>query len=99
MVPVCEQRLAVLQLGEPFLSPVRTQAARHDHADQRDQPEPETKAGCACGGGHSFHSQRKAIIGSILVARRAGNQQASSATVISSSGIITKVTGSVALMP
>src|SRR5205085_5664621 len=95
-VPLCQQGLAVLQFGLPLLPPIGAQAARHDHADQSDQPEPETEASWECGVIQQNHSQRKATIGSILVARRAGNQQASSATMINSSGIIAKVSGSVA---
>src|SRR5262245_60758146 len=35
------------QLCFPLLTPVRTQAARHQHADHADQPEPETKPICS----------------------------------------------------
>src|SRR5262245_51119196 len=48
---------------------------------------------------HPLHSQRNAIIGSTFVARRAGIQQAASATTSSSKAIPTNVSGSVALTP
>src|SRR5262245_44215871 len=45
------------------------------------------------------HSARKAMIGSTFVARRAGIQQANSATLKSSSAITTNVKGSVGRTP
>src|SRR5499426_1331161 len=45
------------------------------------------------------HSRRSATIGSTFAARRAGIQQASIATKVSSGGITTNVIGSVALTP
>jgi hypothetical protein len=45
------------------------------------------------------HSHRKATSGSTFVARRAGIQQASSATRSNSSAIAANVSGSVALVP
>jgi antitoxin (DNA-binding transcriptional repressor) of toxin-antitoxin stability system len=33
----------VAQLGLPFLAPIGSQTTRHDHTDQANQPEPETK--------------------------------------------------------
>src|SRR5262249_27136788 len=45
------------------------------------------------------HSHLNAIIGSTFVARRAGSQQASSATPASNVATMTKVTGSVTLTP
>ena len=47
----------------------------------------------------SNYSHRRAIIGSTFVARRAGIQQASNATAMSSSAIAENVAGSVALTP
>ena len=38
-VPLGQQRFAVSQLGFPLLSPIATQAARDDYADERNQPE------------------------------------------------------------
>ena len=51
----------------------------------------------ACG--QAAHSQRSATSGSTFVARRAGIQQASSATKVSSSVITMNVSGSVGLTP
>jgi hypothetical protein len=51
----------------------------------------------ACG--HAAHSQRSATSGSTFVARRAGIQQASNATKVSSSGITMNVSGSVGVIP
>src|SRR5215468_513932 len=48
---------------------------------------------------HLNYSHRRAAIGSTFVARRAGIQQASKATTVSSDEIETKVSGSVALTP
>src|SRR5262249_61019159 len=42
----------MLEFGFPFLAPICAQAARHDHSDQTDQPEPETKASCTRHIGH-----------------------------------------------
>jgi hypothetical protein len=47
----------------------------------------------------AHHSQRNAITGSTLVARRAGSRQASKATLISSIVIKPNVKGSIALTP
>jgi hypothetical protein len=38
-VPLGHQFFAVTQLGLPFLPPASAQAARHDQADEFDQPE------------------------------------------------------------
>src|SRR5438045_5365518 len=38
-LPVCQEHLAVLQLGLPLLAPVGAQPPWHDQADQRDQPQ------------------------------------------------------------
>src|SRR5215475_11330466 len=38
-VPLSQQLFAETQLGLPFLPPVGPQAARHDHADELDQPQ------------------------------------------------------------
>src|SRR5262247_3550005 len=35
------------QLGLPLPPPIGAQSARHDHPDQTNQPEPETKASCS----------------------------------------------------
>jgi hypothetical protein len=48
--------------------------------------------------GHN-HSDRSAIIGSTFVARRAGIQQARSATTMSNNAITATVSGSVTLTP
>jgi hypothetical protein len=48
--------------------------------------------------GHN-HSDRRAIIGSTFVARRAGIQQARSATTMSNNAITATVSGSVTLTP
>jgi len=40
LAPLCEQGFAVLEFCFPLLTPVGAQAARHDHADERDEPEP-----------------------------------------------------------
>src|SRR6266511_4256934 len=39
IVPFGQQFFAVAQLGFPLLPPIGAQAARHDHADECDQPE------------------------------------------------------------
>ena len=38
-IPVREQLFAAAQLRFPLLPPIGAQAARHDDADERDQPE------------------------------------------------------------
>src|SRR5262245_53363192 len=86
------------QLGLPLLAPVDAQPARHDHANQYDQPEPETKARCSNSPCHQKnHSCRSATNGSTFVARCAGIQHANNATVISSNTTPRNVSGSVAL--
>jgi hypothetical protein len=50
-------------------------------------------------GAWCFHSMRKASIGLITLARRAGNQQARKATNMSAMERRKNVNGSVALMP
>jgi polyhydroxybutyrate depolymerase len=63
------------------------------------QPGPATNARCGCYICHRFHSHRRAVIGSTFIARRAGIQQASSATNVSNSVVRVIVNGSTADMP
>src|SRR5262249_37486034 len=55
-IPLGQQLFTVAQLGLPFLSPIGAQTARHDHADESNQPEPKTKAGCLSSISHQSHS-------------------------------------------
>src|SRR5262249_16486152 len=73
-------------------------------AREREQPSPKLRKPLQKRWQRSVHhaephSTRRAVIGSTLVARRAGTQHASNATKISSSAIPTNVSGSVALTP
>src|SRR5262249_56845299 len=43
-IPLCEQGLAMAQLGLPLLSPIGAHPSRDDHADQTNQPKPDTKS-------------------------------------------------------
>src|SRR5262245_50596317 len=43
-VPAGQQFFTVFQLRFPFLSKANAEASRNDHADESDQPEPETKS-------------------------------------------------------
>src|SRR5262245_31706218 len=56
LAPLADQRLAIPQLGFPLLPPISAQPARHDHADDADQPEPETKPNYLRPISHQFHS-------------------------------------------
>src|SRR5262250_1747919 len=47
-VPLVQHRFTVAEFGFPLLAPIRAQTARDDHADQRNQPEPEAKALYSC---------------------------------------------------
>src|SRR5262245_56395612 len=72
-VPSSQQRFAVFQFRFPFLLKPDAEAARHDHADEADQPSPEAKASCLSRTSHtssgvaastvqkSNHSLRSAI--------------------------------------
>src|SRR5262249_4792499 len=44
LIPLGKLRFAVLQLGFPLLPPAGPQPTRHDHANDSNQPEPETKS-------------------------------------------------------
>src|SRR5919201_268841 len=57
-VPLLEQQFTVTQLGFPLLPPIGAQTARHEHADERDEPEPAAKARCECCICHPVYSYR-----------------------------------------
>src|SRR5262249_1298581 len=92
-VPFSQQLFAAAQLGLPLLPPVGAQPARHDNADQRDQPEPESKPSCSRRISHSFQSARSAANGSTRAALRAGRYPATPATASNTSAASTIVTG------
>src|SRR5262245_2697020 len=71
-IPLGEQLFAMAQLSLPLLLPTGAQAARDNHADGADQPEPEAKSSCRFRIGHPLYSCRSVTIGSTFVARRAG---------------------------
>src|SRR5262245_36142640 len=48
VVPLGQQLFAVTQFSFPLLPPIAAQTARHDHADQRDQPEAEPREVFCC---------------------------------------------------
>src|SRR6185295_19339781 len=55
-VPLHQQRFARAQLSFPLLPPIGAQTARHEYANECDQPEPKTKARCARRISHRFYS-------------------------------------------
>src|SRR5262249_46054530 len=96
---------AVAQFRLPLLTPVGAQSARHDHADQRDQPELRLQMNSsgishsAFHGPQSNHSSRNAAIGSTRAALRAGRYPAKAATLSSSNVAAAIVDGSFGLNP